>query len=79
MPMNLFLTATWPLGVAAHSWQATASSASSIGMKGMLYASKIMASMAYDLINDPSLVKAAKDEFNKRTANRKYVSPLGQK
>lgn len=77
--MNLFLTATWPLGVAAHSWQATASSASSIGMKGMLYAGKIMASMAYDLINDPSLVKAAKDEFNKRTANRKYASPLGQK
>jgi len=48
-------------------------------MKGMLYAAKIFAGMAYDLLNDPDLVKAAIDEFNKRTENRKYVSPLDQK
>ncbi|NLK44965.1 MAG: amidohydrolase, partial [Tissierellia bacterium] len=79
MPMNLFLTATWPLGVPAHSWQATASSGSSIGMKGMVYAAKVFAGMAYDLLNDSSLVEAAIDEFKKRTENRKYVSPLDQK
>lgn len=76
MPMNLFLTASWPLGVAAHSWQATASSGSSIGMKGMIYASEVFTGMIYDLLNDESLVEEAKAEFNRKTENRKYVSPL---
>lgn len=76
MPMNLFLTASWPLGVAAHSWQATASSGSSIGMKGMIYASEVFTGMIYDLLNDESLVEEAKSEFNRKTENRKYVSPL---
>lgn len=76
MPMNLFLTATWPLGVPAHTWQATAASGSSLGLKGMLYAAKVFTGMAYDLINDPQLVEAAREEFLKRTEKRKYVSPL---
>ena len=63
MPMNLFLTATWPLGVPAHSWQATSSSGSSMGQKGMLYAAKIFTGIMYDLINNPQLVKDAKEEF----------------
>lgn len=67
MPMNLFLTATWPLGVPAHSWQATSASGSSLGMKGMLYAAKVFTAIAYDLLNDPSLVEGAKAEFNKKT------------
>lgn len=71
MPMNLFLTACWPLGVAAHSWQATSSSGASIGMKGMAYAAEILSGMMYDLLNDPSLVADAKAEFNNRTENRK--------
>ena len=76
MPMNLFLTACWPLGVAAHSWQATSSSGASIGMKGMVYAAEILSGMMYDLLNDPSLVAVAKAEFNNRPENRKYVSLL---
>lgn len=76
MPMSLFLTATWPLGVPAHSWQATSSSGSSIGLKGMIYAAEIFSGMMYDLLNDSSLVEDAKAEFNKRTEKRKYVSPL---
>lgn len=76
MPMNLFLTAAWPLGVPAHSWQATSSSGSSMGMKGMLYAAEIFSGMMYDLLNDSELVEKAKAEFNKRTENRKYVCPI---
>ncbi len=76
MPMNLFLTATWPLGVPAHSWQATSSSGSSMGLKGMMYAAEVFTGMMYDLLNDQKLVEEAKAEFNKRTENRKYVSPL---
>ncbi|NLJ97842.1 MAG: amidohydrolase [Tissierellia bacterium] len=76
VPMNLFLTATWPLGVPAHSWQATASSGSSMGNKGMIYAAKIFSGMMYDLLNDPKLVEEAKEEFEKRTKKSKYKSPL---
>ena len=74
--MNLFLTATWPLGVPAHSWQATSASGSSMGMKGMIYAAEIFSGMMYDLLNDPKLVEEANAEFNKRTEKRKYVSPI---
>lgn len=76
MPMNLFLTAAWPLGVPAHSWQATASSGSSLGQKSMQYAAKIMAGIAYDLLNEPSFVSATQEEFRERTKHAKYVSPL---
>ena len=76
MPMNQFLTATWPMGVPAHSWQATASSGSSMGLKGMVYAAEVFSGMMYDLLNDSNLVEEAKAEFNKRTENRKYISPL---
>ena len=76
MPMNLFLTATWPLGVPAHTWQATSASGSSLGVKGMLYAAKVFTGIAYDLLNDSALVEVAKKEFEERTKNMKYVSPL---
>jgi len=76
MPMNLFLTATWPLGVPAHSWQATAASGSSLGSKGMHYAAQIFAGIIHDLLNDPGLVAAAQDEFRERTKESKYVCPL---
>lgn len=76
MPMNLFLTACWPLGVANHSWQATSLAGSTIGIKGMDYAAKVFAGIMYDLLNDSNLVEDAKKEFSKRTEKRKYVSPL---
>ncbi len=76
MPMNLLLTACWPLGVAAHSWQATASSGSSMGMKGMMYAAKVLTGVTYDLLNNPNLVDNAKTEFQNRTEKTKYISPL---
>ncbi len=76
MPMNVFLTATWPLGVAAHSWQATAASGSSMGLKGMLYAAKIFTGIMYDLLNDERLVQEAIEEFKERTEDEEYVSAL---
>ena len=37
----------------------------SIGMKGMLFGSKVMAATAMKLVEDPKLVEQAKEEFNK--------------
>lgn len=76
MPMNLLITATWPLGVPAHSWQATAASGSTLGLKGMHYAAQILAGVSYDLLNDEKLVKQAQDEFKRRTEGQKYASTV---
>ena len=77
MPMNCFLTACIPWGVSLHSWQATASAGSGIGLAGMLYAAKVFTAIGYDLLNDRELVNKAINEFKERTKKNKYVSPLG--
>lgn len=66
MPMNLFTTTCWPIGVAPHTWQATASTGSSIGKKGAHYAAKVMALCAYDLFNEPETLQAIQKEFAER-------------
>lgn len=76
MPMAIFLTATWTVGVPPHSWQATALSGSSIGMKSMQYASKVIAGIVYDVLNDNKIVEDAKVEFSQRTKTQKYKCPL---
>lgn len=42
----------------------------------MLYASKIMAGMFYDIINDTEIFEKAQTEFMKRTAGRTYDCPI---
>jgi aminobenzoyl-glutamate utilization protein B len=58
--------ATFVPGVPAHSWQAVACAGSSIGIKGMLVAAKTMALTAGDLLADPRILAAAKEEFVRR-------------
>jgi len=43
MPFSMLLTAAWPIGVNAHTWQSASASVNRLGKKGMLYCSKIMA------------------------------------
>jgi aminobenzoyl-glutamate utilization protein B len=76
VPTIGFLTATFVPGVVAHTWQAAASSGTSIGQDGMLIASRALATTAVDLFADPSTVLAAKVEFQKRTAGKPYVSAI---
>ena len=68
--------ATWPVGVGSHTWQATAASGSEIGMKGMLYAAKVLAATAYDLMIRPDLLQRARAEFVAVTAGETYA-PAG--
>lgn len=78
MPMQVFLTSCWPVGVTAHSWQAAAAVGSGIGQRGMMFAAKIFAGMCYDLLNDPAIVAAAKAEFQETAKNKPYRSPMEQ-
>ena len=59
-----------------HNWMVTACSGSSIGMKGMLRAGKIMAAGAYELIDKPELAKAAKEEFDRAMNGKTYICPI---
>ncbi len=73
-------TATWVPGSSAHSWQAIAAGGTDIGIKGMQNAAKTMAMTAVDLFQDPTIIDAAKAEFEGlRGENFEYVSLLGDR
>lgn len=79
VPTAELSAATWVPGTPAHSWQAVACGGTGIGTKGMMVAAKALALTAVDLISDPSLVAAAKAEFETKRAGRAYVSRIGDR
>lgn len=80
LPTVGFGAATWVPGTPAHSWQAVAAGGTSIGTKGMMTAAKTIALTAMKLIDNPQLVKKAKEEFNqKRGADFKYIPLIGDR
>lgn len=60
VPTICISTACTPVGVTPHTWQSTSSYGSNIGFKGMLYASKSMAGIIYDVCNNPHVLEDAK-------------------
>ena len=75
-PAVIFMTAAAPLGSVFHHWLNTASMGHDVGMRGMLYASKVMATSALKAIEDPSIIEAAQAEFKKSTNGKEYVCPI---
>jgi aminobenzoyl-glutamate utilization protein B len=72
--------ATWVPGTPAHSWQAVAAGGTTIGLKGMIVASKTIALTAMDLFTKPELIAKAKAEFEERRgAGFKYNSLVGDR
>ena len=59
--------AAWPNGCPGHSWQNVSCGRTDIGHKAALHAGKVLAAAAIDLLADPSLLTAARAEFQKRT------------
>jgi aminobenzoyl-glutamate utilization protein B len=77
--------ASWPLHIPPHQWGCTACNGMSIGHKAGLQAAHVLAATGLDLITDPDLLKAAKDEFEKQRAGKPYktlndvaTSPAGK-
>lgn len=81
VPTGGLRTACFIAGGPGHSWQNVAAIGSSIGEKGTIYAAKVLAVTAIDLLEKPELVKAARADFNEKMKDRKYFSfiPEGQK
>ena len=75
-PTTGIRTACWVPGTPAHSWQAVAAGGTTIGRQGMLMAVRVLAATAWDLLADPSIVKAAREELDRRLADRPYRAAL---
>jgi aminobenzoyl-glutamate utilization protein B len=80
VPVAELSTATWVPGTPAHSWQAVAAGGTDIGARGMTLAAKTMAATAVDLFLDPSIIRTARAEFErKRGAGFRYTPLLGDR
>lgn len=75
-PTAQCLTATWTSGSPGHSWQNVSIGRTSIAHKGMLLAAKVLAGATADLMTDPSLLRRAREEFD-RNAAQGYDCPIG--
>ena len=76
-PTVMLGMATACLGNVAHSWQNTAFSCSTIGMKGMMSAAKVMALSCIRTLEKPELIKQAQEELHRKNGGR-YTCPLPQ-
>ena len=75
-PCSMLQTATWASQAAAHSWGVVATGRTSIGHKGMMYAAKVMAIAAAELVLSPALLERAREEFERELALTPYVCPI---
>lgn len=75
-PVSQCGTSTWPVGTAAHSWQAVACGKSDFAHKGMLYAGQIIAATAVDVCNNPEIIETAWRQLKAKTGNHPYHCPI---
>ena len=75
-PTASLSTATFVRGTSAHSWQAAATSGTTIGEKGALVAARTLALTAAELFLRPGEITAAKAEFDKRRGPDFRYEPL---
>lgn len=76
VPTAQYMTACCPIGIPPHSWQLTASVSMGIGHKGMLYAAKVLAKAASELIRQDSVLARVKAEHVKNTSKKSYTCAL---
>lgn len=72
-PTAQFQLAAWPNSTPGHSWQAVTVGKSSFAHKAMLRAALILSKTGHDLLTSPALLKAAKQEHEKRLEGKKYI------
>jgi aminobenzoyl-glutamate utilization protein B len=64
----------WPQGIPPHQWGCTACHGMSIGQKATIAAAKVMAASGLDLLTQPKLLDAAREDFKKQTKGQPYTS-----
>lgn len=76
VPTIFFKVCCYNMGTNGHTWQAAACAGSSIGMKGMLFAARVLALAGLKVVERPQIAEAAKKEFLAQTKDQPYVSSL---
>jgi aminobenzoyl-glutamate utilization protein B len=81
VPTGGLRTACMASGSPGHSWQNVAAIGSTIGEKGTLFAAKVLAVTAIDLLERPELITAAQADWKERVKGKEYFSfiPEGQR
>ena len=59
-------------GTIGHHWTVTAQGKGPVAKKGLHIAARLMADTCIDMLEDPSLIEAAKEEFKKQLKGKKY-------
>jgi aminobenzoyl-glutamate utilization protein B len=75
-PTVEFGTATGVLGTPGHSWQDVAQSGVGLGHKSLIFAAKVMAATAIDLLTQENVLHKAREEHRQRIGNKQYRSPI---
>ena len=75
-PCIMVNTATCNIAAPGHSWQITACAGMSIGYRGMLYGSEVVATAALKMIEEPEHLVKAKEEFDAKMKNNPYKCPI---
>ncbi len=75
VPTAQFFTTCFVLGTPLHTWQLVSQGKTGLAHKGMIYASKVLALTAIELLQNPDLIDQAKSELRKQTKGQ-YVNPI---
>ena len=75
-PTAQILTAAVAKGTPAHSWQWTAQCKTDLARETTLYAAKVLAAAAVELMEDPELLQKAKDDHARRVGPNGYICPI---
>lgn len=76
VPTLQITACSMPIGTALHTRQSCRSFGSSIGLKGMHFASKVLALTAERLLRDNAALQKAAEAFLSDTEGSPYISPL---
>jgi aminobenzoyl-glutamate utilization protein B len=76
VPRGGFLVQAFAAGTPSHSREWNESASSDLARRAVMVAARTLASSAIDLLTDPELLRAAREEFERATEGRRYVSPL---
>ena len=75
VPTAQFYAPCFVFGTPLHTWQLVSQGKTSLAHKGVLYAAKVMAMTAFDLLHDQRLIEQAKKEHKLQTDDQ-YINPI---
>ena len=76
VPTAQLIIACQAFGTPGHSWQTVAQGTSSIAHKGMMTAARVIAATTIDLMQNPQILQAAKEELAAQLGDATYVCPI---